>query len=245
MSLSKKAHFSPSELDALDTWNGLENFSESRSETVEDETTRILTVEEIEAMQKQAYDEAFEQGRQEGFQEGKEEGIQQGQAEGFKQGFDEGSRKGYDENVHLLRKQTAEFVSLLETLSEPFKKLDDQVEKELVELAIGIASQLVRREIKVDQGQIVAVVKEAVKSLPLAAQKITLKMHPEDADLVRSALMLDDMSPPWSIDEDPLISRGGCTVETGMSHVDATVENRLAAIVATVLGGERQEDKTS
>lgn len=242
MSLSKRSEFSQVELETLDAWTSLENFTGGRSETVTDEETRILTVDEIETMQKQAYDEAFEQGRQEGIQQGKEEGFQQGKEEGLKQGFDEGSRKGYDDNVHLLRKQTAEFVSLLESLSEPFKQLDKRVENELVNLSIGIASQLVRREVKVDPGQIVAVVREAVTALPLAAQKITLKLHPEDAALVRSALLLDEMSPPWNIDEDPLISRGGCIVETGVSHVDATVENRLAVIVATVLGGERQED---
>ena len=242
-SLSRSANFSQVELDALDAWTSLEDFTEGRSETVTNDETSILTVEEIEAMQKQAFDEAFEQGRQEGFQQGKQEGFQQGKEEGFQQGFDEGSKKGYDDNVHLLRKQAAEFVCLLESLSEPFKELDDRVENELVNLSIGIASQLVRREIKVDPGQIVAVVKEAVNALPLAAQKISLKLHPEDAELVRSALHLNEMSPPWGIDEDPLVSRGGCKVETGVSHVDATVENRLAAIVAAVLGGERQEDK--
>ncbi len=243
MSLSKSLKFSQTELDALDTWTGLEDFANGQSEAVADDETRILTVDEIEAMQKQAYDEAFEQGLQEGLRQGKEEGFQQGKKEGIQQGIDEGFKKGYDDNVHLLRKQTAEFVSLLESLSEPFKELDDKVERELVNLSIGIASQLVRREIKVDPGQIVAVVKEAVNALPLAAQKITLKLHPEDAELVRSALQLDDMSPQWVIDEDPLLTRGGCKVETGVSHVDATVENRLAAIVATILGGERQEDK--
>ncbi len=243
MSLSKSLKFSQVELEALDTWTGLEDFSNGHSEMLEDDEARMLTVDEIEAMQKQAYDEAFEQGRQEGWQQGREEGFQQGKKEGFQQGMDEGFKKGYDDNVQLLRKQAAEFVSLLESLSEPFKKLDDRVERELVNLSIGIASQLVRREIKVDPGQIVAVVKEAVNALPLATQKITLKLHPEDAELVRSAMQLDDMSAQWLIDEDPLITRGGCKVETGVSHVDATVENRLAAIVATILGGERQEDK--
>ncbi|MGZ5030386.1 MAG: FliH/SctL family protein, partial [Methylobacter sp.] len=86
------------------------------------------------------------------------------------------------------------------------------------------------------------VVREAIHVLPLASQKITLKLHPEDAELVRSALALDEMSPSWGIVEDPLITRGGCEVDTDISHVDATVEHRLAAVVATLLGGEREDD---
>jgi len=73
--------------------------------------------------------------------------------------------------LHLLQKQAATLVNLLESLSEPFKYLDEEVEKELVKLAIGIATQLIRREIKLDPGQIVGVVREAINVLPLASQK--------------------------------------------------------------------------
>ena len=169
-----------------------------------------LTVEEIEAMQKQAYDEAFQHGRQEGFEQGKAEGFE----EGKKQGFEAGSKQGYEENLHLLQKKAAEFVLLMETLSEPFKKLDEAVEKELVKLAIAIAGQIIRREIKQDPGEIIAVIREAIKVLPSAAQKITLNLHPEDAELVRSTLKFDESLPPWCLVENPLITRGGCTVET-------------------------------
>jgi flagellar assembly protein FliH len=198
------------------------------SEMVEfkDEQTPLLTVDDIEVMQKQAYDEAFAQGKMHGFQ----------------QGFDEGSKKGYEDNLHLLQSQAIRLVSLLGSLSEPFKNLDEEVEKELVKLAIGIATQIIRREIKLDPGQIVAVVRETVNVLPLASQNISLKLHPEDAELVRSAFALDEMSSSWAIVEDPLITQGGCEVDTGVSHVDATVERRLTAVIATLLGGERERD---
>jgi len=73
-------------------------------------------------------------------------------------------------------------------------------------------------------------------------KKISLKLHPEDAELVRSALALDEMSPSWGIVEDPLITRGGCEVDTDISHIDATVDHRLAAVIATLFGGERESD---
>lgn len=230
MSLSKTPRFTAAELESLRLWSmpdvsGTEAM-ESEAVELDDEPTPILTVDEIEAMQKQAYDEAFAQGKMHGFQ----------------QGFDEGSKKGYEDNLHLLQSQAARLVSLLESLSKPFKRLDDEVEKELVKLVIGIATQIIRREIKTDPGQIIAVVRETLNVLPLASQKISLKLHPEDAELVRTALALDDVSPSWSIVEDPLITRGGCEVDTEISHVDATVEHRLAAVIATLLGGEREHD---
>ncbi len=234
MSLSKTPRFTEAELESLRLWSmpdvsGVEVPKEPEAVELEleEEPTPILTVDEIEAMQKQAYDEAFVQGKMHGFQ----------------QGFDEGSKKGYEDNLHLLQSQVAILVSLLESLSEPFKALDEEVEKELIKLVIGIATQIIRREIKLDPGQIVAVVRESIKALPLASQKISLKLHPEDAELVRSVLVLDETSPSWGIVEDPLITRGGCTVDTGISHVDATVEHRLAAVIANILGGEREHDR--
>ncbi|MDP2902074.1 MAG: flagellar assembly protein FliH [Methylovulum sp.] len=234
--------FSPSELAALNLWRVPDVFhakpepeapeEDEPEETAavdieEEEPVVVLTVEEIEAMQKQAYNEAFAQGKNDGFQ----------------QGFAEGSKKGYDENVHLLQQQAKQFTSLLESLSGPFKHLDDEVEKELVKLAIGIATQIIRREIKLNPGQVVAAAKEAINVLPLSSQKITVHLHPEDSELVRSALSLDDMPTTWKIIEDPLITRGGCKIDTEVSHVDATIEHRLAAVIANVLGSERQQDK--
>ncbi len=263
MSSSKKQYrFSEAELDALDLWDVGENFAQKNVKETETSTlvtdlkkevetsheivttATTLTVDEIESMQKQAYDEALAQGKQEGHEKGFEQGLEKGYQEGFEKGMTEGSKKGYEESKGLLHEQTVEFGNILETLSEPLEELDETIENELVNLAIGIAKQVIRREIKTDVGQIIAIIREAVKALPVAAEKLTLHMHPEDAALVRKAFALDDISSPWDIIEDPLMSRGGCRVETEDSKIDATVENRLAVIVATILGGERREDNT-
>jgi flagellar assembly protein FliH len=239
MSLSKGPGFSSVELASLSAWN-LPDISEhtvnchrsgkSESVNIEEAISPILTVAEIETMQKQAYEEAFSQGKIEGYQQG------------FDQGFAEGTEKGYQENSELLLKKTTVFADLIESLNEPFKNLDDEVEKELVQLSIGIATQIIRREIKLDPGQIIAAVRETINVLPLSSQKIHLRLHPEDAELVRSALFLDETSTSWAIIEDPLITRGGCKADTDVSHIDATVEHRLAAVIATILGGERARD---
>jgi flagellar assembly protein FliH len=231
MHSSNTTDFTSSELEALSLWH-LPDVPKSGG-MVKDPSSSMpqLTVNEIEAMQKQAYEEAFAQGKSEGFQQG------------FDQGRVEGAKQGYEENVEILNNKAAEFAALMESLSEPFKKLDEEVEKELVKLAIGIATQIIRREIKLDPGQVIAAVREAINVLPLSSQKIMLYLHPEDAGLVRSVLLLDEMSTPWGVTEDPLITRGGCKVDTEVSHVNATVESRLAAVIATILGGERERDK--
>jgi flagellar assembly protein FliH len=242
-SSSKTSGFAVSETEAFELWNLPEASSPAMQANADASAfvpgrTPKLTVEEIEAVQKQAYDEAFAQGKQDGFRQGFEEGVKKG----FDEGLTDGLKKGYEENQHLLHEQAAEFVRLMESLSEPFKALDDEVEKELVRLAIAIATQIIRREIKMDPGQIIAAVKESIKILPLSSQKIYLHLHPEDAELVRSVLAPTELSPPWNLIEDPLITRGGCKVDTEVSHIDASIENRLSSVISTLLGGERQGD---
>ena len=209
----------------------------------EQEVVPVMTVEEIEAIQKQAYDEGFANGQQDGFQQGREEGLKKGYEEGYRSGFETGQKAAYDEHSGILKEKAEQFTRLMACLAEPFERLDEEVEKELVKLAISIATQIIRREIKHNPGQIVFAVREAISALPLASQKITLHIHPEDAELVRSALALDEMSTPWTITEDPLITRGGCKVNTDVSHINATIEHRLAAVIANVLGSEREPDR--
>ncbi|MGR9054079.1 MAG: flagellar assembly protein FliH [Gammaproteobacteria bacterium] len=239
MSSSRFSDFTDAELEALSLWN-TPDVSGSEGVPVEKKKSRspLLTVDDIEAMQKQAYDEAYAKGKMEGYSLG----FEQGHKEGFDQGYQEGSKKGYDENVHALRTQVETLVGLIDALSEPLKLLDDEVETELVNLAVAIARQLIRRELKLDPGQVVAAVREAMNVIPLASQQVTLTLHPEDAELVRSVFLIDDAQAAWLIREDPLITRGGCKVDTDVSRIDATVERRMAAVIAQVLGDERGKD---
>lgn len=237
MSSSKDPDFSTAELDAISVWQLPELDRNGRSghnlppRHEKPQKGQHLTVTEIEAMQKQAYDEAFALGKADGYQQGHEEGYQAGH------------QKGYDENVELLQQKGEAFNRLMGALSEPLKTLDEEVEKELVKLAMGLASQIIRRELRTDPGEVIAAVREAIAVLPLSSQKVSLYLHPEDSALVRKVLKLDDMSPAWTIVDDPLITRGGCKIDTDVSHVDATVENRLAAAISAVFGSERARDR--
>jgi flagellar assembly protein FliH len=237
MSSSKNPDFSASEPETISVWQ-LPELTGTQSHRLKPghqpgkaQRQPQLTVTEIEAMQQQAFDEAFASGKADGFQQGYDEGYQAGLT------------KGYNENIEQLEQKAELFTRLMAALNEPFKTLDEEVEKELVKLAMGIASQIIRRELKTDPGEVIAAVREAIAVLPLSSQNISLYLHPEDSALVRKVLKLDDMSPAWNIVDDPLITRGGCKIDTDVSHVDATVENRLAAAIANVFGGERARDR--
>lgn len=228
MNSSNRPRFSATELESLRLW-ATPYFDEDNrpQEIIEPEIivepeppAPTLTVEEIEAIQKQAQSEGFALGKQEGYQAG----------------FVEGSKKGYDENVHLIEVRTTQLVSLLEAFATPFKHLDESIEHALADLSVKIAKQILHREIELDSGQVTAAVKAAVAALPIASQNVKLYLNPEDADLVSFNLGLGESPSAWTIIEDASITRGGCKVETEISYVDATVENRLNAVLETMFG---------
>lgn len=212
-----------------------------RNPWVPKSTTAPPTLDEIEAIQREAQEEGFAAGYQEGRREGRDQGYKKGQleghAEGYQRGFAEGLNSGRDEA--LLRVQKLE--QILNTLSRPLAALDKSVEEELAALAIDIARQLVRRELRAAPGEIVAVVREAVGLLPVASAGVQVRLHPEDARLIREVLSLGpEDQPVWRIIEDQALTRGGCVVNSELSRIDATVEKRLGAVIATVLGDERE-----
>jgi flagellar assembly protein FliH len=174
----------------------------------------LPTAEQIERIQREAWEEAYARGR--------EEGLAQGKAEA--------------------RQQAKRLAEALDVLARPLSELDERVVEEVVSMTLAIARHLVRRELRTDPGQIIGVVQQATAALPVAAQRVRVTLHPEDAATVREVLGEEHGSASWEIIEDPALTRGGCRVETEHSRIDASVERRLAAIAAELLGGERVRD---
>lgn len=132
-------------------------------------------------------------------------GQQEGHAEGYQRGYAEGLAAGRDE-VALRVQKLDQIVAFMH---QPLEQLDNAVEEQLTWLATEIARQLVRRELRSSPGEIVAVVREAVALLPVASAGIQVRLHPEDAQLIREVLSLGRIDEPvWRIIEDQTLSRG-------------------------------------
>ncbi|MGI9271257.1 MAG: FliH/SctL family protein [Woeseiaceae bacterium] len=176
------------------------------------ENNGFLTAARLQALQKEAYDEAWAKGLADGMREG--ESAAAARAERLDQ--------------------------ILQSLSRPFEQLDEVVEEQLVDLAMAVVRQLFRREIRLEPTHIIGVVREAIRLLPIASRNVQLHLHPDDAELVRETLSPAEGEPAWVVVEDPLLTRGGCNVTTENSSIDATAESRLQAVISSLTGDERQ-----
>jgi len=163
-------------------------------------------------------------------------------AEVFQQAHAEGLAKGYADAAQTVKQEVQRFQRLCAQLSAPLAVVDDAVVDAVADLAVTIARHLVRRELKHSPGEVVGVVREAMRQLPLSTRRARVHLHPDDLALVQEALAIRSDT-AWELEADPLIARGGCVVETETSRVDAQVESRIAAIASRMFGGERGEDR--
>ncbi|MEY4376480.1 MAG: hypothetical protein RJB26_1030 [Pseudomonadota bacterium] len=165
------------------------------------------------------------------------------QHEAWREGFVKGQREGEAAGLARLARQVEQVDLLLTDLARPFTALDEQVASELLALAVALARQLVRRELRQDPMLVMGVVREALSMLPAAARDIRVQVHPEDAAVIRANLAPTAEERVWSLQEDPMMMRGGCQVVSVSSRVDARLEQRLGTLLAELLGDERQQPR--
>ncbi|MFB4204189.1 MULTISPECIES: flagellar assembly protein FliH [Arhodomonas] len=194
----------------------------NRRDEATEPAPEMPSVEEIERMQAEARAEAAREGRR----------------EGYEKGFAEGRQAGLDQGQAEIKRRAGELQALLDSLQAPAAEMDAEVEQGLAELALAVARQVIRREIVTQHGEIVGVVREAVAELPLDNREVRLRVHPDDAAVLRDA----GVEGEWRIVEDPSVNRGGCLVDSGASHVDARLETRIANVAASLLGDGRDGD---
>jgi|TARA_B110000211_G_scaffold152390_1_gene173206 flagellar assembly protein FliH len=158
------------------------------------------------------------------------------QDEGYQEGLKLAATKALSTQKRLLK--------LIDFFEHPLKSLNEEVEQQLNQVVVTLAQQLVKRELKIDPGEIIGLIRESIELLPGNARGIRIFLHPEDASLVRSALSIeaDTEEQSWKLIEDPMITQGGCKIKSESSSINATLENRLSALAASVLGGKREED---
>lgn len=167
-----------------------------------DEALRPQTVEEIEALQKQAYDEAKQAG------------------------YDDGLKKGVQE----MSQKAKQLQNMFNFFQHPLEELDVEVEHQLADLAMLIAKLLLKKESSIDAQHIHNLVHESLDYLPVKARDVRVRLNPDDIALLNQA-EIDTNDQVWSCVSDNSVRAGGCVIESDTSHIDATVETRVQQIV--------------
>jgi len=190
---------------------------------VEPEPERYLpTAAEIEAIEQAARDAGYEAGFESGYKEGRELG--QGEAE--KEG-----RARYDKKV---RETVEALEGVARDLADPLAAAADALEPELLALVVAMARRVVMAELEQHPEHVARVLGSALGQLPSRNREIRVRINPEDAEILEAYARDRDERISWR--PDPGVARGGCTIESGPSRIDATLEERLRQSVEALWG---------
>ncbi|MDB6144633.1 MAG: fliH [Pseudomonas sp.] len=169
-----------------------------------------LTLEELESIRQEAYNEGF--------------------ATGEREGFHSTQLKVRQEADLALAAKVGALEQLMANLFEPIADQDSQIEKGLVELVGHITRQVIQRELTTDSSLIGRVLRDALKLLPMGAQNVRIFINPQDFTQVKA--LRERHEETWRIVEDDALQPGGCRVETEHSRIDATIETRITQAMA-------------
>lgn len=212
------------ELESVESF-GSELDDEALLEYIDDEEIKPLSLEELEQIRQQAYQEAYNEGF----------------ATGEREGFHSGQLKAHQEAEQALAPQLRQLERLMQQLMEPLAGQDQALEQMLLELVVHLVREVIRRELSIDSSQIVPVVREALKLLPMGAGNIRIHLHPQDFELIRA--LRERHEEQWRILEDEQLLPGGCRIETEHSQIDASVETRLVHAINQLL--EQQQEQAA
>jgi flagellar assembly protein FliH len=193
--------------------------AEVQVEEVPIEEIQPITLEELEAIRQDAYNEGF--------------------ATGEKDGFHAGQLRARQEAETQLKARLERLEQLMAQLMEPIADQDQQLEEALVGVVSHVCREVIQRELGSDSTQLGDILRAALRLLPLGAQNLRIHINPQDFELVKA--LRERHEEQWRILEDETLLPGGCRVETEHSLIDASVETRLSQALAQLHEQRREQ----
>lgn len=158
-------------------------------------------------------------------------------------GYEQGYQAGVENAQAEWAPKIAYLNELLVALEHPLKELDQEVQQKSLEICMAVAKQIIRRELTIDSGQIVAAVKQAIDLIPKDEQQVNIYINPKDSSHIDSLFAQKGDANKYNVVQDPTITVGGCRATTDFSLVDLTVEKQVATIATQIFGDQRKQAK--
>lgn len=165
-----------------------------------------MTASKAQAIQEQAHQEGVEKGYQ--------AGLQQAEAE--------------------VNQMKAQLNHLMGQLIHPLQEQQHELEQALVQLAGGMARALIKNLPQIDEQAMLNLARQALAELPEGSENIRILVHPNDAEMLKSAA--SQQHEDWQIIADPSLVSGGCVVKSQHSFVDFTLDTRFHLMLEEMLG---------
>jgi len=230
----------------LPYWKGAPKQEVKQEVEVEDDVEQEvdfvepLTVEELEKISNEAYDEGFLQGlnegREKGELEGKAQGLAAGKKEGKAQGQQEGNRIGFEagqaEGLALgkdeITKAAASLAQLSRQLEQSLAEKDSALPQVISQLIKTACETIIERELEQGDNQITQKIFRALDQLPNGAENIHIFISSADALHLEHGLSSSGREMHFDIDD--TLATGSARITTKQSLIEFSHSDRMQQV---------------
>jgi flagellar assembly protein FliH len=153
----------------------------------------------------------------------------------FAKGFQQGERAGAEAAGAQARGLLRRLAGAVDEVSSTRQGMIRRTEKQVVELAMAIAKQMLQRELNVDRGLLLGMARVALDRLG-DFEAATIRLHPDDHAMVTASPDRTWASAQLTVVADASIERGGCLVQCEAGLMKVGLDSQFVELARTLLG---------
>jgi flagellar assembly protein FliH len=171
---------------------------------------------------------------------------------GHQAGIKEGKNQAEKALTLNHEKEAQALGMLLDAFESPLKQCAKKTEEALLSLAFSIAKQIIRRELRNDPEQMIAIIRETLKELPTQSKNIQVFLHPKKASPIKNALSIkanllsnnsSNNEQRWTLIEDPTMSEDECFIKSEYSEINASIDEQINHLFQQFLKEQRKSSR--
>ena len=152
--------------------------------------------------------------------------------EAFTKGYAQGERAGAEASARRGEATLRRLAQTIEELAGLRAELLQKTERQVVELALAIAGRVLRRELSVDRELLIAMAHVALERLG-ENTSATIRLNPDDYASIGAQAHLGNHDVVQVV-ADPLVSPGGCLVQSDFGLIDAGIDAQLGEMAGAL-----------
>jgi flagellar assembly protein FliH len=150
----------------------------------------------------------------------------------FAKGYAQGERAGAEAAGTRADGMLRRLAQTVEELAGLRSEIIRRSERQTIQLVLAIAERIVPREISLDRTLLIGMARAALDRLGEYGAA-TIRLHPDDHHAIGVKAMPEDG--PIRIIADPVVTRGGCLVQSDFGFMDVSPDSQFRELARTLL----------